>query len=619
MEQKTLEKRYQILAELLKSERNDAGFWSGRLSSSALGTAVAIVALKRKGDESDARLIISGLDWLMDHGNREGGFGDTPESRSNVSTSLLCYAAISYCGEGCERSREVLSGVERYLCRQGVDLTDGKMVSSVLEFYGKDLTFSVPILSMLVICGVLDREVCARIPQLPFEFTLFPASWYGVFSLRVVSYAIPALIAVGIFVFVTRRHHNPVMRWIRSRSIQPALRKLEALVPASGGFLEAIPLTAFVTMCLISSGFGASPVSTKGLAFLRNRQRPDGSWPIDTDLSTWVTTLSVNAFGPQMQHEFTVAEAHTLANHLTAIQHKGIHPFNLAQPGGWGWTNFPGSVPDVDDTSGAILALIGLYGPEIADAESIVGGCRWLTTLQNKDGGFPTFCRGWGRLPFDCSCADLTGHAVLALAMALETVGDRMPAGLQSDAKRCIARAIGFLGNVQNSNGSWWALWFGNQLTPNLKNPVYGTARIVVYLRDSLLCSSIDERMKMSIRSVVSEAQKYLSDQQNVDGSWGGEFGVPGTIEESSLAISALIGRSPSAILNGFAWLERETTQHGVQSSPIGLYFAMLWYDEKLYPLIFYFEALRRYLKPAQALVIAPDEPPRSAGEESGH
>jgi squalene-hopene/tetraprenyl-beta-curcumene cyclase len=104
-----------------------------------------------------------------------------------------------------------------------------------------------------------------------------------------------------------------------------------------------------------------------------------------------------------------------------------------------------------------------------------------------------------------------------------------------------------------------------------------------------------------------------------VDGSWGGEFGVPGTIEESSLAISALIGRSPSAILNGFAWLERETTQHGVQSSPIGLYFAMLWYDEKLYPLIFYFEALRRYLKPAQALVIAPDEPPRSTGEESGH
>jgi squalene-hopene/tetraprenyl-beta-curcumene cyclase len=33
-----------------------------------------------------------------------------------------------------------------------------------------------------------------------------------------------------------------------------------------------------------------------------------------------------------------------------------------------------------------------------------------------------------------------------------------------------------------------------------------------------------------------------------------------------------------------------------ISASPIGLYFAMLWYDEKLYPLIYYVEALRRYL-----------------------
>jgi len=597
MEQKSLENQFDNLVRLLKSERNDAGFWSGRLSSSALGTAVAIVALKINGDSNDRQLITTGLNWLLAHVNSDGGYGDSPESKSNVSTSLLSYAAISYCGEGSEQSKQILLNIDGYLANQKIDLTKGDITTSVLKFYGKDFTFSVPILSMLVICGVLDKKTCTKIPQLPFEFTLFPASWYSLFNLRVVSYAIPALIAVGIFVFKSRNRHNPIMRWIRNRSIQPAMRKLEKIVPESGGFLEAIPLTAFVAMCLISCELGNSPVVTKGLTFLRNHQRPDGSWPIDTDLSTWVTTSSVKALGSQMSVVFSAAETDTLVNHLKAIQYKEVHPFNLAEPGGWGWTNFSGSVPDVDDTSGAILALIELYRTDNHDKDAIINGCKWLTNLQNKDGGFPTFCRGWGRLPFDSSCADLTGHALLALTKSLEILGDKMPSELQATVKQCIARSFGFLWKAQNDNGSWYPLWFGNQLTSDQKNPVYGTAKVTIYLKDSLLCGSLDDQMKNNIGRMVTNAQNFLLKQQNENGSWGGEIGVSGTIEESSLAISALIGKDQVVILNGFKWLENEFNNAGLRSSPIGLYFAMLWYDEKLYPLIYYVEALRRYLK----------------------
>jgi hypothetical protein len=39
---------------------------------------------------------------------------------------------------------------------------------------------------------------------------------------------------------------------------------------------------------------------------------------------------------------------------------------------------------------------------------------RWLLDLQNGDGGIPTFCRGWGALPFDRSAPDLTAHALRA-------------------------------------------------------------------------------------------------------------------------------------------------------------------------------------------------------------
>ena len=597
MEQENLENQYNNLVGLLKSERNDAGFWSGRLSSSALGTAVAVVALKINGDISDNNLIINGFDWLLDHIYTDGGFGDTPESKSNVSTSLLCYAAISYCGEGSEHSKKALLSIDNFLALQNIDLTKGDVTSSVLKFYGNDFTFSVPILSMLIICGVLDEKASTKIPQLPFEFTLFPATWYSLFNLRVVSYAIPALIGVGIFIFKTRKRHNPIMSWIRNRSIKPALQKLEKIVPESGGFLEAIPLTAFVAMCLISSGFGNNPVAAKGLTFLRNQQRSDGSWPIDTDLSTWVTTSSVKAIGSQMSNEFSTEEIHTLVTHLETIQYKEVHPFNLAQPGGWGWTNFSGSVPDVDDTSGAILALLELYSSDIAETEAIINGCQWLTTLQNKDGGFPTFCKGWGRLPFDSSSADLTGHALVALTKSLDILGDKMTNDLQNSIRLCIARSFGFLWKVQNDNGSWYPLWFGNQFTSDQKNPVYGTAKVAIYLKDSLLYNSLDDNMIKNIGRMLSNAQDYLLKQQNEDGSWGGEIGIRGTIEESSLAISALIGKDQGAILKGFEWLENEYNNNGLRSNPIGLYFAMLWYDEKLYPLIYYIEALRRYLK----------------------
>jgi len=597
MTQNDLQNQYNHLIGLLKAERNEDGFWSGRLASSALATAVAIVALKINQEKSDNQHIMSGLNWLLNNINNDGGYGDTPESNSNVSTSLLCFAAISYCGKENDSAQKTIQNIENYLIQQKIDLSKKDVAAAVLAFYGKDYTFSVPILSMLVICGVIDKKVCTKIPQLPFELTLFPSKWYSLFNLHVVSYAIPALIAVGLFIFKKRIRHNPVMKLLRNRSIQPALRKLEKIVPESGGFLEAIPLTAFVDMCLISSGNGNNPVVSKGLGFIRNQHRADGSWPIDTDLSSWVTTLSIKAIGPDLPNVFDEPGLNKLKNHLHQIQYKEVHPFNLAQPGGWGWTNFSGSVPDVDDTAGAIIALLDLYKTGKEEEKSIIDGSRWLTSLQNKDGGFPTFCRGWGRLPFDSSCADLTGHALLALTRSLEVLGSQMSADLQKSVNICIARAFGFLWKDQHDNGSWNPLWFGNQHAAGQKNPVYGTAKVAIYLKDCLAQNCLDTNMKNNMRRMLEYARNYLLKQQNENGGWGGESGLQSTIEESSLAISALADDNREAILKGFEWLEYEFNNNGLRSSPIGLYFAMLWYDEQLYPLIYYVEALRRFLK----------------------
>src|SRR5690606_28573705 len=100
---------------------------------------------------------------------------------------------------------------------------------------------------------------------------------------------------------------------------------------------------------------------------------------------------------------------------LLGQQYKERHPYTGAAPGGWAWTDLPGGVPDCDDTPGAMMALWPLSFPvDLRVAGEWYSSFKWVLSLQNRDGGWPTFCRGWGTLPFDRSGADLTAHALRA-------------------------------------------------------------------------------------------------------------------------------------------------------------------------------------------------------------
>ena len=81
-----------VIKQLLAA-RVEAGHWEGELSTSALSTATAVMALELVGrqrpDERFASLIDGGLRWLAEHQNDDGGWGDTVKSVSNISTSML--------------------------------------------------------------------------------------------------------------------------------------------------------------------------------------------------------------------------------------------------------------------------------------------------------------------------------------------------------------------------------------------------------------------------------------------------------------------------------------------------------------------------------------------------
>lgn len=591
-----LQQRFDELSEILRKEMNPQGFWSGELSSSALAVAVAVAALHFHDREAHRVEIQKGLIWLQDHVNADGSFGDTPESPGNVSTSLLVNAATNLYASSDRKVALLQEKIAAYLSARGINVRSPQVARFILDHYQKDYTFSVPILTLCGLCGVPGPEAFRFIPQLPFELSLLPRKFYKSLNLSVVSYAIPALIAVGIVVF-KKKKTTAFSRFVRGLSVKPALKLLQRLMPDSGGFLEAIPLTAFVCLSLIEAGYRDLEVVEKGIGFLKKTQREDGSWPIDIDLSTWVTSLSVKALRSKKDDVLNPGVQQQIANHLLAIQNREVHPFNGSQRGGWGWTNHSGSVPDGDDTPGAMLALLQLHpGNELK--QPLLAACDWLLHLQNSDGGIPTFSKGWGRLPFDQSCADLTGHCLLAVSACLDAFGPGLDSSTTSRMRVGIRKMANYLEKHQRRDGSWLPLWFGNQHTDGHVNPVYGTARVLTYLQDALAHSWMDEAFRTRLLKLIHPAELFLRAVQNEDGSWGGGNNIRGSMEETALAVAALSGSSPDEpCLRGIKWLDDFYRKNGLKASPIGLYFASLWYDEKLYPLTAYLEAVVRLLE----------------------
>ena len=625
MDSQRLKTAFSTASEALLVKRTADNHWVGELSSSPLSTATAITALSLLDralalhEPRYRATVLYGLEWIVAHANPDGGWGDTDRSKSNISTTVLCWSALSFGDPDDQTCQKAVAGAEAWLREHAGGIDPLRISEAVTARYGKDKTFSVPILTMAALCGRLGEGKAAWkwVKPLPFELAAFPRDWYAGLKLPVVSYALPALIAIGIARHTHSPSRSPIMRALRASLKPKCLSILNAIQPTNGGFLEATPLTSFVAMSLASSRLAGHPVTLKAVEFLMNSVREDGSWAIDTNLSTWVSTLAVNALGEPGLKGLPKEETEALARWISHQQYLKRHPYTGAAPGGWSWTPLPGGVPDADDTAGALVALDYFWSDEDSERRTAKGGSNWLYRLQNIDGGMPTFCKGWGHLPFDRSSPDISAHAIRAWTRWIPKL---MPND-QYRAKRGLKKAVAFLLKAQRGDGTWCPLWFGNQDVEGDENPTYGTARVVVALAE------LPDHSKAKVVSAIGQAVHWLILNQNDDGGWGGGFGTVSTVEETALATEAILvclskGVSDpsldkrwlsSAASNGLTWLvQRIEARRISEASPIGFYFAKLWYYEELYPLIFVVSALRRSLD-----VYPPDKPEEASGDSS--
>ena len=162
--------------------------------------------------------------------------------------------------------------------------------------------------------------------------------------------------------------------------------------------------------------------------------------------------------------------------------------------------------PDVDDTAMVLLALrkIPTDNPKKRD-ECFQRGLKWMMTFQCKDGGWASFDKDCTnnileKVPFadhnamlDPECADITARILELLGYENWQVGHSQ-----------IEKALQFLRNTQEADGSWYGRWGVNY--------IYGTWQVLRGLR--ALNWNMNEEW-------LQRGRAWLESVQHADGGWG--------------------------------------------------------------------------------------------------
>lgn len=225
------------------------------------------------------------------------------------------------------------------------------------------------------------------------------------------------------------------------------------------------------------------------------------------------------------------------------------------EPSGWAFEFANEFYPDTDDTM-MVLGALARAGSDPKTDERFARALRWLLSFQCRDGGWAAFdkdvTKRWLEdVPFadhnailDPTCSDLTGRV-------LELLGH---IGFSRESLS-VRRALRFLRDTQEDDGSWYGRWGVNF--------IYGTWQVLRGLR------SIGEDMR---QPWIVRARDWLESCQNEDGGWGETCASyddphlkgkgPSTASQTAWALMGLIA---AADLSESAALDRKTIRRGVE------------------------------------------------------
>ena len=175
-------------------------------------------------------------------------------------------------------------------------------------------------------------------------------------------------------------------------------------------------------------------------------------------------------------------------------------------PGGWAFEYDNRFYPDLDDSAVVVMALSQLNLPDEMQKQKAIARClNWMASMQCKPGGWAAFDldndQDWiNMIPYGDLKAMIDPNTADVTARVLEMLGE---CNLTMDDTR-VQRAIAYLTQEQESDGSWFGRWGVNY--------IYGTSGVLSAL------SLIAPRL---CQSAIERGANWLVSCQNADGGWG--------------------------------------------------------------------------------------------------
>jgi squalene-hopene/tetraprenyl-beta-curcumene cyclase len=535
--------------EYLYARQRADGSWCDRLSSSAIPTALAAIALHRADAAGHAAEVAQALDWLRANQRADGGWRDAdtnpPSSKSGTAFAL----AALYELERQESAERIAAGLAF------LDAAGGSQRIPGMRGPGpKSWPAAAAVAWALV--GLRDLK---EQPYQPIEVMLLPSRLR-----QKVSIALPGVLGLGLM----QAHclpSGPVRQWLHRIAEPRALAWLRAVQGSNGGIEECPMLNALVVIGLDMAGVGAD-ISKGCRSYLLQTRRADGSWAVDRDLEISVTTYAVAALAECGEVGAEPRLSPTRDWLLSTQRREPFAPLGMPA-GGWAWA-VPSGWPESDDTAAVINTLDLLNGPRVQAAED---GLRWLRERQNRDGSWSEWVIN-GSLLNDRPCPAVTGQVITALHRSGDPTGSRTQIG----------RALAYLRRSQTPDGAFPSLWF--------RKYVFGTSKVLETYAALGLAGCPEAR----------RAQAFLLAAQRPDGAWPDGVGVEdGTAEETAWALYALLASGLPAddarLVRAAHWLAGAQDDGTWTPSPVGLYFDDLRYNSDLIAHTFALRALARW------------------------
>jgi squalene-hopene/tetraprenyl-beta-curcumene cyclase len=556
LRKKAAEAQARAVDYLYARQRPD-GAWTDRLSSSAMPTAIGVLALARAGRETHHRQIETGLEWLRRNQRPDGGWGlADADAPSDGSITAFAVAALTVLDP--EGSKRCIDAGAAFIESVGGE-------SAILPNVRTWRELVSVVWAMEGLRGVDEQ------PVQPLEVMLLPPRLRNRASI-----ALPGVIGLGIWqsrVMTLSRKARLARRLAEPRGLA-WLRQVQG---PNGGMEECPLMAALVYLGLRLSGPDVGADIQRGcLDYLLTTQRDDGSWAIDRDLEIAVTCYSVFALaecGP------VGTEPRLSPTRDWLLEARWTEPFGaLKMPaGGWSWAN-PTGWPESEDTAVAMSTLMALGLPK--DDPAIRAGLRWLLSRQNRDGSWSEWVRNSSEV-HDGPCVGVTAHVLMALRSVYGEAGaGDVPA---------VARAFRYFEAEQERHGDGGvpSLWF--------RDRTHGTAKML----------EVYAEYGRADHPVARRAHRWLLETQRPDGSWPGsvEYGPPdgGTVEETAWATYSLLlaGEPPWSppVTSAVEYLvERHDDAGTWRPSAVGMYYDQLNYSDDLIAHTYALRALGRWV-----------------------